>query len=383
MAGATQPPAMQPKATTTVCSEVLALEPDIQDQQGDSLDTQSREQQVIDEGSYDSYQLLSRLPLTRENLALLDKMTGNEEARKPRPATFGSSTFQKTTTLPSRARSLLTTSSNFAPQAMENGILDAFSSDPATNLGILRLQLSERGKNPSPTPSTYERFRQEVAVAKNEATIQHNTAPYLLKTFDPPAVYGRTINQIFTEFPTNVGFNNGLSAPQPDVVEGLRLPQYQPFRLSDNLRSAIPWGGDLYALALPHLAGEWKRRDGDMGQAETQSAYDGAALVYARNEALSFLGTSDPPGYAAVTTFTTDGKQLNIFSHHAAPSGDGTNVKYHQNLVTKTNLTVSYEEFKLGCRQLQNAQDHAKEQSLALRDQLVRYHHAQNNAASN
>jgi hypothetical protein len=65
-----------------------------------------------------------------------------------------------------------------------------------------------------------------------------------------------------------------------------------------------------------------------MKEAELQSAYGGAALVFARNKALSYLGKSDPPGHAEVTTFTTDGTNLNLYAHYADPSEDGT-LKYH------------------------------------------------------
>jgi len=106
-----------------------------------------------------------------------------------------------------------------------------------------------------------------------------------------------------------------------------------------------------------------------MEEARLQSAHDGAALVYARNQALSYLGKPDPPGHAEVTTFTTDGTNLNMYAHYAALSEDGT-LEYHQYPIKSTNLIDSYEGFKEGRRGLRNVQDYAKEQSYALRDQL-------------
>jgi hypothetical protein len=65
-----------------------------------------------------------------------------------------------------------------------------------------------------------------------------------------------------------------------------------------------------------------------MKKAELRSGYDGAALVYARNRALSFVGELDPPGHAEVTTFTTDGTSLDFYAHHAALGEEGK-VEYH------------------------------------------------------
>lgn len=106
-----------------------------------------------------------------------------------------------------------------------------------------------------------------------------------------------------------------------------------------------------------------------MDEARLQSSYNGAALLYARNQALSYLGKPDRDGHAKVTTFTTDGTNLNMYAHYAAPSEDGT-LEYHQYPIKSANLIDSYEGFKEGRRWVRNAQDHAKEQSYALRDQL-------------
>lgn len=105
-----------------------------------------------------------------------------------------------------------------------------------------------------------------------------------------------------------------------------------------------------------------------MKEARLQSAYDGAALVYARNQALSYMGNPDPPGHAEVTTFTTDGTNLNLYAHYTTLSEDG--IKYHQYPITSANLLKSHQEHNEGRRGLRNEQDHAREQSYALRDQL-------------
>ncbi len=107
-----------------------------------------------------------------------------------------------------------------------------------------------------------------------------------------------------------------------------------------------------------------------MEGARLQSAYDGAALVYARNQALSYAGKPDPPGHAEVATFTTDGTTLNMYAHYAALSEDDGTLEYHQYPIKSIILIDSHQAFKEGRRGLRNAQDYAREQSYAIRGQL-------------
>lgn len=60
----------------------------------------------------------------------------------------------------------------------------------------------------------------------------------MLKEYDDEG-YNRVLNQAFTGFLKDVGFNNGLSAPQPDFVEGLEMQEYRPFR--STIMSAAPF----------------------------------------------------------------------------------------------------------------------------------------------
>lgn len=168
----------------------------------------------------------------------------------------------------------------------------------------------------------------------------------VLKEYDDEG-YQRSFNQAFTGFPKDAGFNNGLSAPQPDFVEGVELQEYDPFPVEEHVSGAVIVKDDPFSVTLPHLAGDWKGRGKDMEEARMQSAYDGAALVYARNQALSFVGKPDPAGYSEVKTFTTDGTNINFFTHYSTQSEDCT-LKYHQYPVTSTNLKNSFEEYKLG-----------------------------------
>ncbi|KAF4458991.1 heterokaryon incompatibility [Fusarium albosuccineum] len=87
------------------------------------------------------------------------------------------------------------------------------------------------------------------------------------------------------------------------------------------------------------------------------------------NQALAYLGKSDPPGYAEVTAFTTDGTNLNLYAHYAAPSEDGTQ-RYHQYRYKSANLVNTHPGHNQGRRGLRNEQDYAYKQSRTLKDQL-------------
>ncbi|KAF3768389.1 hypothetical protein M406DRAFT_71412 [Cryphonectria parasitica EP155] len=118
-------------------------------------------------------------------------------------------------------------------------------------------------------------------------------------------------------------------------------------RVLHKLSGGILYKNEYNPIALPHLAGEWKGPLRSKG-ATLQSAYDGASLVYARNQALLYLGTPDPSGHAQVTTFTTDSTVLNQFAHYARPSSIDSTPKYHQYPIKSTLLTDSYQGFKDG-----------------------------------
>ncbi|KAJ8132861.1 hypothetical protein O1611_g761 [Lasiodiplodia mahajangana] len=299
----------------------------------------------------DGEQQPKRARLTRKNLALFNKTS--------------ESTVESSTT-----KTASTTMSSFIMQASKNGILEPQDSNPPTNLEDLRAQLAKSRETPSPPESVYEDYAYRVERATNEATMVVEVGRKLLKFYTEKG-YRQVYNQAFTAFPKYAGLNNGLSAPQPDFVEGLEMKQYRPFLIDEYVNDAVLYKDDPNSLTLPHLAGEWKGSGKNMKEARMQSAYDGAALVYARNQALKFIGKPDPPGHAGVTTFTTDGSSLNVFAHYSTLSeeGDGT-LQYHQYPIKSTNLIDSYRGFKAGRRELRNGQDCAKEQSYALRDRL-------------
>ena len=260
-----------------------------------------------------------------------------------------------------------TTTPGFAFKAYKNGILEPPGSKPPINIEDIRTQCDQSRGTASPTESIYEDYVDTIRNASNKATMVFEVGWILLKRY-PKEGYNRAFNQAFTAFPKDAGFNSGLSTLQPGFIEGLEIVEYRPFPIDEHIKGAVIYDDNPHSITLPHIAGEWKGGGQDMGKARLQSAYNGAALVYARNQALSYLGKSDPPGHAEVTTFTTDGTTLNLFAHYAV-SADGI-LKYHQYPVRSTNLTDSQQALRDGRRGLRNEQDHARKQSYALRDQL-------------
>lgn len=117
----------------------------------------------------------------------------------------------------------MTISTSFTIQARKNGILDPISSRPPKNLEEIRERLAAPRETASPPESVYEDYAYIVEWAINEATMVGDTLP-LLKIY-PREPYQRALNRIFTAFPKDMGFNNGLFTPQPD----LRWKNSDPF----------------------------------------------------------------------------------------------------------------------------------------------------------
>ncbi len=66
----------------------------------------------------------------------------------------------------------------------------------------------------------YKRYANNVEKAPNEAIMVFEVSVKLLKNYGDEG-YNQVFSQSFTGFPKDVGFNNGLSAPQPDFAKGL------------------------------------------------------------------------------------------------------------------------------------------------------------------
>ncbi|KAH6650284.1 hypothetical protein F5144DRAFT_588798 [Chaetomium tenue] len=239
------------------------------------------------------------------------------------------------------------------------------SADDATTLGASTIDTEELGP-----------IRQDgnVQVAGNKATVVDYMGELMKKNYSEG--YRQAYNRVFTNLPGDLGFNNGLSAPQPDFVQGLEAEEYRPFPVDDHIPGAALYIDEPHSITLPQVAGEWEGPAGDMREARMRSAYNGAAMVHARNQALAYVGKADPASHAEIITFTTDGTNLNLFAHYAAETEDGT-LEYHQYPISSMHLTGTYQGYKDGRKSLRNAQDHAREQSYALKDQLKEYYKKQ------
>ncbi|KAJ2891395.1 hypothetical protein MKZ38_000509 [Zalerion maritima] len=302
---------------------------------------------------------LTRKKLTRKNLAEFNKMGKKKNSD---PTDDSRSTKTKTTS---------TTTSGFAMKAHRNGILEPAYSKPPANLENIRKQHAKSRATASPPESIYNDYIDRVEGAGTEATMVAETSE-LLKKY--PKGYKREFNRTFTNYPKNVGFNDNLSAPQPDFIEGPEMLQYDPFPVDEHVPGAALYRDDPRFITLPQIAGEWKGPAGDIREARMQSAYDGAAMVHARTQALAYIGEEDPPGHAVIITFTTDGTNLNLYAYYTIPAEkDKDTLQYYQYPVLSTNITSTYQGYKDGRKSLRNAQDHAKAQSEQLRDQLKQH----------
>ncbi|KAJ2995437.1 hypothetical protein NUW58_g1274 [Xylaria curta] len=333
----TGPQHPKPEPPKRLCASLL--EPKVEEPEQVSPATWSRKRQIgcgVDKNRHQ----LKRARLTRKNVALFNRMARKNEANKASASASLESAVGLSTT-----KTTSTTSTGFDVRARKNGMLDPRSSKPPTNLKDLEKRHTQSRGSASPTESAYKGYVDTVERAGNEATMVVEA---------------------------NVGFNNGLTTPQPDFVEGLEMQDYLPFPVDEHVNGAVLYMDDRYSVTLPHIAGEWKGPDGRITEATLQSGYDGAALVYARNQALSLIGKPDPPGHAEVTTFTTDGANINFYAHYAALSGDDT-LEYHQYRYASVNLIDNHLEHKRGYRGVRNEQDHARKESCALRDQLMDY----------
>ncbi|KAH7176292.1 hypothetical protein EDB81DRAFT_897503 [Dactylonectria macrodidyma] len=355
----------EPKPKSPTHPHASSIELKVETLEQVSPTTSLRQRQIASDGSSnsdDTQHRLKRAQLTRKNLALFNKMGGEKKASAtPEPTDSSKPTDDSNTT-----KTISTTSSDFGMKALVNGMLGPAHSTPPTNIENIRERHAKSRASTSTSRLEYECYINDIRKAPNEASMIAETGAYMLKKHIDKG-YNRAFNQPFTGFPKDVGFNNGLSAPQPDFIEGLEVIEYDLFPF--NINGAILYKDTPYSLALPHLAGEWKGCGGNMAKATLQSCNDGAALVFARNQALSYLGKPDPLGHAEVTTFTIDGTTVNFYAHYAAPAEDGT-LKYHQYQYASANVMATYQEHIYGRRGIRNAQDHAKERSYALRDQL-------------
>ncbi|KAF4467339.1 heterokaryon incompatibility [Fusarium albosuccineum] len=254
--------------------------------------------------------------LTRKNLRLHDRMTRTTKSGAASEPGESKSASRSTSMTTKSDKTKSTTTSGFQEQATANGILRPPRSTPTHNAKETLERLNRSRETASPPESQYELYCDKIDAAGNEAAVVQRMLP-LFKDYD--GKYNIDMNRPFSALPKDLGFNDGLSAPQPDFVQGLTREEFLPADPS-KIQGAVLFKDDLTSTTLPHFAGEWKSRTGDMVEAAFRSGYDGAAMVYGRNQAWEHLGEPDPLGHSAVTTFTSNGEHITLFAHHALPT---------------------------------------------------------------
>lgn len=199
-----------------------------------------------------------------------------------------------------------------------------------------------------------------------------------------------------------VGFKNGLPTPQPDLVESYMQRTFTPsIRQLDG--SATLVHNSYTFFGLPHFAAKIRGYGQRMREAEAQTGYVGAHMVYARNKALEKIGdvdplAADPPGRASPVTVACDGHSWTAYADYAHHDEDNDKVKYCQvcqllhvldsikvaawiilsMLKTAQNeiasgRTIEYDGFKRSSKILRNLQDWGRKESGDLRDRMRRH----------
>lgn len=264
-------------------------------------------------------------------------------------------------------------SEEFEIRALENGILGSVKSGehPAVDANIHKRLLARRG-SPSPTQSHYNKFADRIDEASNNQGIMAVYSKYVLQDAEDAYFdtgYRRKEDEVWTEFPQNVGFNNGLPAPEPGMIEGFSRDSFP--KTIEHIKACRLVGDEHRYVALPHLAVEYQACETSMHKAKVKAGYYGAAMVYGRNEALRFIGKPDPPRQPVVLTATIVGEEWAVYGHFARIDDASGREEYCQCHMDGGRME-SLEEYERGRKVLRNMQDFAREQSSALRDSMAK-----------
>lgn len=212
-------------------------------------------------------------PLTKRNLRALETM--EEEAGWRQSARDD----QESTAYTAPATTISSTHRDFPDACYENGILPPFYSEEPLNLKELRAAYNQDRGSPAPSESQYKEWKGQLRRVGNEDRTVGLFADTFLQKYTSNTNYGHSQNKAWTDYPKNVGFNNGLSVPQPDWVEGLIAKANEPFPIKRGLGGVAVVTGHLKSITLPHLAAEVKAPGQNLIVAQYQAAYDGALMV--------------------------------------------------------------------------------------------------------
>ena len=300
--------------------------------------------------------------LTTENVALINteetRKKGLRASSSPSPSRSDESGSDTTVS---------TTDVLFGQIARHNGILDHDSSIPPTNLKDIQLFLAQKRDSPDPGKTEFTDYERDVKRASNEiSTVLAVTSGILQKSRDP--LYTGYPNQHFANFPTNVGFNDGLSAARPDWIEGYLKDAFENNSIVERLDGVAVQTSGKFPIVLAHLAGEFKRRGGNMVCGSDQAAYDAAYLVYGRKQAQVLMHKADESGKAYVGSFVCDGQHLQISVHYTTKHPTSGATEYRQYLMFDENIQRDLEHFINGRRHLRNLQDFSRRNANMIRE---------------
>lgn len=260
---------------------------------------------------------LSSAPLTRKNLRLLETM-----AKSKASSNAGTSAASTANTAKTEKSRLSTTDTGFEDELRKNNVPDVGETQLSSlpDQDEIEAELRASRASGSPTLSFYQAFNKTISKADNEATTVNILNRFVLKDTSADLgmikeEYDAKWDKQWTDYPKDIGFNNGLSAPKPDYIEGYSRSVFPP-NIKKIGGSATLVKANSHFIALPHFALEAKASGKSMHLAEVQAQYDGAAMVYGRNKALEYMEQADPPQKPAVASMIADGRNWDAFLHY-------------------------------------------------------------------
>lgn len=262
--------------------------------------------------------------------------SGSKSGQSVANSKTGTGTSSVTGTPSGGLKSVSTTDHQFEAIFRANGGVSALDSVdfPPSNVEEARAFIRQPRGSASPTSSQHRRFRTSLGKAGNERDVENLVQGRLFKDTNKTDAlqdidYGANVDKQWTAFPKNVGFNNGLSAPKPDLVEGYAQRTFPPSIRQLGGAATLVHDQPGY-VGLPHLAAEFKDSGKSMEEAEVQAAYDGAHMVYARNKALAHIEEEDPPRRASPITVASNGRSWVAYSHYAYHNDEKDMLEYYQ-----------------------------------------------------
>lgn len=161
-----------------------------------------------------------------------------------------------------RAKSRSTTDSNFEPIFRANGGVSVLKSSqfPPSNKQWVRAYIRKVRNSVSPTSSQHRRFLDILEAACSERDIKKVLQLGVLKDpndtnapldIDYPR-YRANADKQWVAFPMNVGFNNGLSAPKPDLMEGYAQEAFPPSIQQLGGSATLVYDHPMF-IGLPHF----------------------------------------------------------------------------------------------------------------------------------